>query len=245
MVRIDMSEYMESHAVARMIGSPPGYVGHDEGGQLTEAVRRKPYCVMLLDEIEKAHQDVLNVLLQVLDDGRLTDGKGRVVSFRNAVIIMTSNIGSHLFFGDKSQVTSDKPKTYAAVMEAVRRQLRPEFLNRIDDVILFNRLAPEHLSHIVDLQVARAQARLSERRVTLKLTKQAKEFLASVGYDPAFGARPLKRAVQRFLIDPLALRLLDGSIKPGQTVEVDLPARPERAQAGTNGANSLVFSGKS
>ncbi|MBI3320590.1 MAG: AAA family ATPase, partial [Candidatus Omnitrophica bacterium] len=219
LVRIDMSEYMEQHTVSRLIGAPPGYVGYEEGGQLTEAVRRKPYCVILFDEIEKAHQDVLNALLQLLDDGRLTDGQGRVVSFKNTVVIMTSNIGSHLL-SDQWSVISEQQKEQ--ILETVRKTLRPEFLNRIDDVVLFNRLSDEDLARIVELQVARAQARLADRRVTLRVTPKAKAFLSKVGYDPVYGARPLKRAVQKYVIDPLAKRLIDGSLSSGASVKVDV-----------------------
>ena len=231
MARIDMSEYMEQHTVARLIGAPPGYVGYEEGGQLTEAVRRKPYCVILFDEIEKAHQDVLNVLLQILDDGRLTDGHGRAVSFTNAVILMTSNVGSQLI-QELAGKSSERMRT--EVLVVLRKQFRPEFLNRIDDIVIFNQLSPQDLDRIVELQVARAQARLVERRVSLKLTARAKSFLAKEGYDPVYGARPLRRAVQRYVMDPLAKRLLEGSVIPGQTVTVD-----------ADGAEGLVFKGAS
>ena len=231
LIRIDMSEYLEHHTVSRLMGAPPGYVGYEEGGQLTEAVRRRPYCVILLDEIEKAHQDVLNVLLQLLDDGRLTDGQGRVVSFKNTVVIMTSNVGSQVF---SSQSSVGSRQTQDDVMALLRKQFRPEFLNRIDDIVIFNRLTANELDRIVELQVARAQARLTDRRITLKLTNRAKAFLAKEGFDPVYGARPLRRAVQKFVMDPLALRLLDGSITPGQTVTVD-----------QNGAAGLAFSGAS
>ena len=227
LVRIDMSEYMEPHTVSRLIGAPPGYVGYEEGGQLTEAVRRKPYCVILFDEIEKAHQDVLNALLQLLDDGRLTDGQGRVVSFKNTVVIMTSNIGGHLLSEDSSAISTSQREQ---IMDALRRQLRPEFLNRIDDIVLFNRLSGQDLSRIVELQVARAQARLADRRVTLRLTPKATSFLSKVGYDPVYGARPLRRAVQRYVIDPLAKRLIEGSLSSGASVTVDV-----------DGANGLSF----
>ncbi len=218
MVRIDMSEYMESHSVSRLIGAPPGYVGYEEGGQLTKAVRRKPFSVVLLDEIEKAHAQVLNILLQLLDDGRLTDGQGRVVSFRNTVVIMTSNVGSQLI----QEIGLESPEqARREVMVALRAQFRPEFLNRIDDVVVFNQLTPSELTRIVDLQVAQAQRRLVERRIQLQLTPRAKAYLAQEGFDPTFGARPLRRAVQRLLIDPLAYQLLEGSLKNGQTVAVD------------------------
>jgi ATP-dependent Clp protease ATP-binding subunit ClpB len=200
MVRLDMSEYQERHTVARLIGAPPGYVGYDEGGQLTEAVRRRPYGVILLDEIEKAHAEVFDVLLQVLDDGRLTDGHGRTVDFRNTVLIMTSNVRS---------------------VDALRDVFRPEFLNRIDEVIEFKPLTKEQIGEIVDLQLERLRERLAERRIELELTDAAKEVLAEAGWDPAFGARPLKRAIQRILENPLALRLLEGDFADGDTIRVD------------------------
>jgi ATP-dependent Clp protease ATP-binding subunit ClpB len=200
MVRLDMSEYQERHTVARLIGAPPGYVGYDEGGQLTEAVRRRPYGVILLDEIEKAHAEVFDVLLQVLDDGRLTDGHGRTVDFRNTVLIMTSNVRS---------------------VDALRDVFRPEFLNRIDEVIEFKPLTKEQIGEIVDLQLERLRERLAERRIELELTDAAKEVLAEAGWDPAFGARPLKRAIQRLLENPLALRLLEGDFADGDTIRVD------------------------
>ena len=200
MVRIDMSEYQERHTVARLIGAPPGYVGYDEGGQLTEAVRRRPYCVILLDEIEKAHTEVFDVLLQVLDDGRLTDGQGRTVDFRNAVLIMTSNIRS---------------------AEALRDHFRPEFLNRIDEIVEFKPLSREQIGEIVELQLGRLRERLAERGLSLELTDAAKEVLAEAGWDPSYGARPLKRAIQRLLENPLALRLLEGDFGEGDTIRVD------------------------
>ncbi|HEX9780981.1 MAG TPA: ATP-dependent chaperone ClpB [bacterium] len=219
MVRLDMSEYMESHTVSRLLGAPPGYVGYDEGGQLTEAVRRKPYGVLLLDEIEKAHPEVLNVLLQLLDDGRLTDGHGRRVSFRNAVVIMTSNVGSQLIRDLAG--SSGRDAMRARVLEALRGAFRPEFLNRIDEIVVFNALTEADLARIVELQVERARGRLAERRVTLSLTARAKSFLATEGCDPVYGARPLRRAVQTHLMNPLAMRLLEGTVKPGQSVTVD------------------------
>jgi len=219
MIRIDMSEYLEKHSVARLIGAPPGYVGHEEGGQLTEAVRRRPYAVILLDEIEKAHPDVFNVLLQVLDDGRLTDGKGRTVSFKHAIVIMTSNLGSrHL----QEAGASNRQEAVRRVEEEMRRAFRPEFLNRIDDIVIFEPLGPEAIERIVDLQVARVEALLAERRIQLRLTSAARRRLAEVGFDPAYGARPLKRALQREVQNPLALRLLEGEFQPGATVEVDV-----------------------
>ncbi len=219
MVRIDMSEFMEKHSVSRLIGAPPGYVGYDEGGVLTEAVRRRPYQVVLFDEVEKAHQDVFNVLLQVLDDGRLTDGQGRVVDFTNTLIVLTSNLGSQYLANleEGQDVSSVEPQ----VMDVVRAHFRPEFLNRLDEIILFHRLGHEHMAPIVDLQVARVQALLKERKIVIDLTDAAKRWLGRVGYDPVYGARPLKRAVQRYVQDPLAERLLGGEIPDGSTVRID------------------------
>ncbi|MGQ0588826.1 MAG: ATP-dependent chaperone ClpB [Sphingosinicella sp.] len=219
MVRIDMSEFMEKHSVARLIGAPPGYVGYEEGGVLTEAVRRRPYQVVLFDEVEKAHGDVFNVLLQVLDDGRLTAGQGRTVDFTNTIIILTSNLGSQFLTGlaDGQTVAEVEPQ----VMELVRAHFRPEFLNRLDEIILFHRLAAEHMGPIVDIQIARVQALLKDRKIQLELTDGARAWLGRVGYDPVYGARPLKRAVQKYLQDPLADAILKGEIKDGQTVKVD------------------------
>ncbi|WP_426255543.1 ATP-dependent chaperone ClpB [Sphingomonas sp. DC2300-3] len=219
MVRIDMSEFMEKHAVARLIGAPPGYVGYEEGGVLTEAVRRRPYQVVLFDEVEKAHGDVFNVLLQVLDDGRLTDGQGRTVDFSNTIIILTSNLGSQYLANleDGQSVDSVEPQ----VMEIVRAHFRPEFLNRLDEIILFHRLGQGHMGPIVDIQVARVAKLLADRKITLELTDAAREWLGRVGYDPVYGARPLRRAVQRHLQDPLAEAILRGEVKDGSTVKVD------------------------
>lgn len=219
MVRIDMSEFMEKHAVARLIGAPPGYVGYEEGGVLTEAVRRRPYQVVLFDEVEKAHSDVFNVLLQVLDDGRLTDGQGRVVDFSNTIIILTSNLGSQYLtnLADGESVESVEPQ----VMEIVRAHFRPEFLNRLDEIILFHRLGAEHMAPIVDIQVKRVAKLLSDRKIGIELTPAARDWLGRVGYDPVYGARPLKRAIQRYLQDPLAEMLLRGDVKDGQTVHID------------------------
>ncbi len=216
MIRIDMSEYMEKHTVARLIGAPPGYVGYEEGGQLSEAVRRKPYSVVLFDEIEKAHHDVFNVLLQVLDDGRITDGQGRTVDFKNAVIIMTSNIGSQFILGD-----ANAEQREARVLEALRAHFRPEFLNRVDEIIIFDRLNDEDLAKIVEIQVARLVKRLAAQKITLSLTDAAKHHLAREGYDPVYGARPLKRAIQRSLLDPLSLEILEGHFHEGDTVTAD------------------------
>src|SRR5688572_7566101 len=219
MVRIDMSEFMEKHAVARLIGAPPGYVGYEEGGVLTEAVRRRPYQVVLFDEVEKAHSDVFNVLLQVLDDGRLTDGQGHVVNFANTLIILTSNLGSQYLSNlDEGQKVEDvEPQ----VMEVVRAHFRPEFLNRLDEVILFHRLAAEHMTPIVDIQLARVQKLLKDRKIVLDLTDAARRWLGRVGYDPVYGARPLKRAVQKYLQDPLADKLLAGEVPDGTTVLIE------------------------
>ncbi len=228
LVRLDMSEYMEKHAVARMIGAPPGYVGYEEGGQLTEAVRRRPYSVILFDEIEKAHADVFNVLLQILDDGRLTDSQGRTVDFRNTVIIMTSNLGSQWIL---ELGTGNWEEVETRVTEALRQHFRPEFLNRVDDVIIFRPLGQEELAKIVDLQLARARSLLADKKLTLEVTPEAKLLLASDGYDPVFGARPLKRSIQRLLQNPLALAVLEGRFAEGDVVKVD------RAASG----NALTF----
>ncbi len=222
MVRIDMSEFMEKHSVARLIGAPPGYVGYDEGGHLTEAVRRRPYTVVLLDEIEKAHPDVFNVLLQVLDDGRLTDGHGRTVDFRNTVIIMTSNLGSQRIQELSGEENYASMK--AEVMEIVSQQFRPEFINRIDDVVVFHSLTPSHLARIVDIQLGYLHDRLGERDMALQLDEAARERLAQAGYDPIYGARPLKRAIQQQLENPLAQQILDGSFGPGDTIRVSVGA---------------------
>ena len=218
MIRLDMSEFMEKHSVARLIGAPPGYVGYDEGGYLTEAVRRRPYSVVLFDEIEKAHPDVFNILLQVLDDGRLTDGQGRTVDFKNTVIIMTSNIGSTWI---QELATHDQEEMQRKVMEALRMQFRPEFLNRVDDIVIFNSLNALHIHRIVDIQVELLQKRLANRKLHIHLTDRAKEVISAEGFDPIYGARPLKRAIQKRIQDPLALKLLDGEIKEGDTVLVD------------------------
>jgi ATP-dependent Clp protease ATP-binding subunit ClpB len=219
MVRIDMSEFMEKHSVARLIGAPPGYVGYEEGGVLTEAVRRRPYQVVLFDEVEKAHGDVFNILLQVLDDGRLTDGQGRTVDFTNTIIVLTSNLGSQYLTGlvDGQKVEDVEPQ----VMEVVRGHFRPEFLNRLDEIILFHRLYAEHMGPIVDIQVARVQKLLDDRKVTLELTDGARAWLGRVGYDPVYGARPLKRAVQKYVQDPLADAILRGDVPDGVTIHVE------------------------
>jgi ATP-dependent Clp protease ATP-binding subunit ClpB len=219
MVRVDMSEYMEKHSVARLIGAPPGYVGYDEGGYLTEAVRRHPYSVVLFDEIEKAHPDVFNVLLQILDDGRMTDGKGRTVDFKNTVLIMTSNIGTQWIqeLGDKTN-----PEMEKRVMDALRATFKPEFLNRIDEIVIFNSLGPEEIKKIVEIQIGLLAKRLEASKITLNLTDEAKAFLASSGFDPVYGARPLKRTIQHLVQDPLAMKILDGSVKEGDHLRVDV-----------------------
>jgi len=234
MVRIDMSEFMEKHSVARLIGAPPGYVGYEEGGVLTEAVRRRPYQVVLFDEVEKAHGDVFNVLLQVLDDGRLTDGQGRTVDFTNTIIVLTSNLGSQYLahLADGEPVETVEPQ----VMDIVRAHFRPEFLNRLDEIILFHRLGQEHMRPIVDIQVSRVGKLLKERKISLELTEAARAYLGRVGYDPVYGARPLKRAVQKHLQDPLAEALLRGEIADGSQLVVDagdagLELRPRAALA--------------
>jgi ATP-dependent Clp protease ATP-binding subunit ClpB len=216
MIRLDMSEYMEKHAVARMIGAPPGYVGYDEGGQLTEAVRRRPYSVVLFDEIEKAHPDVFNVLLQILDDGRLTDSKGRVVDFKNTVLIMTSNLGSREILA----VGDDQNQVREAVQQILRDYFKPEFLNRIDDIVVFGQLSRSEIEQIIDVQLEKLRKNLAERGITIVLEDSAKELLAAEGYDPTYGARPLKRAIQTLVQNPLAVKLLKGEIAGGQTVHV-------------------------
>jgi ATP-dependent Clp protease ATP-binding subunit ClpB len=226
--RMDMSEYMEKHAVSRMIGAPPGYVGYDEGGALTEAVRRRPYQVLLFDEVEKAHPDVFNVLLQVLDDGRLTDGQGRTVDFRNTLIIMTSNLGSeflaNLADGD------DVDEARADVMNVVRHHFRPEFLNRVDEIILFKRLGRSEMDNIVAIQLKRVEKLLADRRMTIALDPAARHWLAEKGYDPVYGARPLKRVIQKELVDPIARKLLAGDLEDGSIIDVS--ASQDRLEIG-------------
>ena len=222
MIRIDMSEYMEKHTVSRLVGAPPGYVGYDEGGQLTEAVRRRPYSVVLFDEIEKAHGDVFNVLLQLLDDGRLTDGHGRTVDFRNTVVIMTSNIASQLILGYRGQ---DYEKMKSECLEVLRQSFRPEFLNRVDEIVVFHPLAREQLRQIVEIQLARLRKRLEERKIELELTDKARDYLAEHGYDPSFGARPLKRLIQRELETALGRKLLAGEVRDNSHVKIDANAR--------------------
>jgi ATP-dependent Clp protease ATP-binding subunit ClpB len=218
MIRIDMSEFMEKHSVARLIGAPPGYVGYEEGGYLTEAVRRKPYSVILLDEVEKAHPDVFNVLLQVLDDGRMTDGQGRTVDFRNTVIVMTSNLGSH----EIQRMAGQEPELIKeAVMGEVRRHFRPEFINRIDEIVVFHALGTEHIRNIARIQLKRLEQRLAEREMSLSVSEAALEEVAKVGFDPLYGARPLKRAIQQFIENPVARLVLEGRFGPKDEVPVD------------------------
>ena len=218
MVRLDMSEFMEKHSVARLIGAPPGYVGYEEGGYLTEAVRRKPYSVVLFDEIEKAHPDVFNALLQILEDGRMTDGQGRTVDFKNTVIIMTSNLGSQYIqdLGGKNRKEMEN-----RVTEALRQAFKPEFLNRVDEIVIFNNLGRGEIKAIVDIQLRRLTKMLAERKIILEVTDGAKTFLAENGYDPVYGARPLKRTIQKLIQDPLAMRILQGEFKDGDKIKID------------------------
>jgi ATP-dependent Clp protease ATP-binding subunit ClpB len=233
MIRIDMSEYMERHAVSRLIGAPPGYVGYEEGGQLTEAVRRRPYSVILFDEIEKAHPDVFNVLLQILDDGRATDGQGRTVNFKNTVLIMTSNIGSQFIteLGGMDDAEMEK-----RVLEALRAHFRPEFLNRVDETIIFHSLDEKQIEAIVDIQLVHLKKLLADRKMEVELDEKAKRFLAQHGYDPVYGARPLKRAIQKYLQDPLAMRILEGEFREGDKILVTV----SQVQVG-KGAGGLEF----
>jgi ATP-dependent Clp protease ATP-binding subunit ClpB len=222
MIRIDMSEYQEKHTVARLIGAPPGYVGYEEGGQLTEAVRRRPYCVILFDEIEKAHHDVFNLLLQILDDGRLTDGQGRTVDFRNTIVVMTSNIGSRRILEYRGAFEGENyERMKETVLDELRTHFRPEFLNRVDEIIVFHALGEEHLKAITDIQLSHLRQRLAERHITVELTEAAKEHLVRVGYDPVYGARPLKRAIQKEIETPLGRLILQGEVRDGQHVVVD------------------------
>jgi ATP-dependent Clp protease ATP-binding subunit ClpB len=230
MIRIDMSEYQEKHTVSRLLGAPPGYVGYEEAGQLTEAVRRRPYSVVLFDEIEKAHPEVLNVMLQLLDDGRLTDGKGRTVDFKNAVVIMTSNIGSHFIAETAARLSLDSSQN-AVLDEGVKRQVtdalrahfRPEFLNRVDEIIIFHALSPQQMRKIIDIQLRGLMKRLEDRKIHVELSDRAKDLLIAEGYDPTYGARPLKRVIQRRVLDPLAMRVLQGEFREGSRVRLDAP----------------------
>jgi ATP-dependent Clp protease ATP-binding subunit ClpB len=221
MVRIDMSEYGEKHSVARLIGAPPGYVGYEEGGQLTEAVRRRPFSVVLFDEIEKAAPEIFNVFLQILDDGRLTDGQGRTVDFKNTILIMTSNIGSQRILDYHGAGGADYAVMRATLLDELRRHFRPEFLNRVDEIVVFQALSEEQLSQIVEIQIDRLRQRLADRRITLDLSESARRHLVKVGYDPVYGARPLKRALQKELETSLGRKILAGEIKDGQSVLVD------------------------
>jgi ATP-dependent Clp protease ATP-binding subunit ClpB len=221
LVRIDMSEYMERHAVSRLIGAPPGYVGYEEGGQLTEQVRRRPYSVVLFDEIEKAHQDVFNILLQIMDDGRLTDGQGRIVDFKNTIIIMTSNIGSTYLQAESMRTADDFAHATDLVMNALHGHFKPEFLNRVDDIIVFTSLGREQLVKIIELRLEDLRRLLAERKISIELTDAAKELIFTEGFDPNFGARPLKRAIQKLIQDPLALKILDGEVLHGDHIVVD------------------------
>ncbi len=232
MVRIDMSEYSEKFAVTRLIGAPPGYVGYEEGGQLTEPVRRRPYSVVLLDEIEKAHPEIFNVLLQLLDDGRLTDSQGRTVNFKNTIVIMTSNIGSHLIQERMREISEENrdnimSELRSQLMKLLRDTIRPEFLNRIDEIVLFQPLTQEEIIQIVDLQLRYVEHMLADKNYGFAITAEAKEWLGKMGYDPSFGARPLKRVIQKHLVNPLALKLLEGEYAEGETVEVDVNDRGE------------------
>ena len=222
MVRLDMSEFMEKHSVARLIGAPPGYVGYEEGGYLTEAVRRRPYSVVLFDEIEKAHPDVFNALLQILEDGRMTDGQGRTVDFKNTVIIMTSNLGSQ-FIQDLGE--KDRKEMERRVTTALREAFKPEFLNRVDETVVFNSLGREQIKAIVEIQLKRLGRVLAEKKIALEVTDKAKSLLAEKGYDPVYGARPLKRTIQKLIQDPLALKILAGEFREGERIRVDADTR--------------------
>jgi len=223
MIRLDMSEYMEKHTVSRLVGAPPGYVGYEEGGQLTEAVKRRPYSIVLLDEIEKAHADVFNILLQILDDGRLTDGKGRTIDFKNTIIIMTSNLGSQII----KELSHDYEAMEKKVREILESHFRPEFLNRVDEVIIFKTLSQEVILKIVDFQINELRERLKEKKIDIKLSEEAKKLLAERGFDPVYGARPLKRTIQRDIQNPLALKILEGEYREGDTVDIDVDQKGE------------------
>jgi ATP-dependent Clp protease ATP-binding subunit ClpB len=222
MVRIDMSEYMEKHSVSRLVGAPPGYVGYDEGGQLTEAVRRKHYSVVLFDEIEKAHPEVFNILLQVLDDGRITDSQGRVVDFKNTIIIMTSNIGAHFLLDGIKEDGTISEEAEESVSGLLKNHFRPEFLNRLDEIILFHPLTKDNIAHIVELQINELNQRLSDRHISIELTEAAREHIAEGGYDPAFGARPLRRYIQKNVETLAARMILSGEVLQGSTIRIDL-----------------------
>jgi ATP-dependent Clp protease ATP-binding subunit ClpB len=241
MISIDMSEYQEKHTVARMVGAPPGYVGYEEGGQLTEAVRRRPYSVVLFDEIEKAHHDVFNVMLQILDDGRLTDGQGRVVNFKNTIVIMTSNIGSPHILGYRGAFGGeDYDRMKQTVLEEMRRHFRPEFLNRVDEVIVFHALSEENLKRIVDIQLMLLRRRLSERHITIEVTDGAKTHLVRVGYSPSYGARPLKRTIQKEIETPLGRRILKGEVRDGQKLLIDFDEAQGELKFTPTGRNDFM-----
>ena len=240
MVRIDMSEYMEKHAVARLIGAPPGYVGYDEGGQLTESIRRRPYAVILFDEIEKAHPDVFNILLQVMDDGRLTDSKGRTVDFKNTVLIMTSNLGAAMLQGDALKTEHDVDMTRESVMRILREHFRPEFLNRVDDMVIFRPLGPAQMSQILDLRMEDVQKLLADRQISLELTESARQLILAKGSDAAYGARPLKRALQRMVQDPLAMKILDGEVVHGSHVRIDVDRKTNQLHFETMGREAMA-----
>ena len=223
MVRLDMSEYMEKHTVSRLIGAPPGYVGYEEGGQLTEAIKRRPYSIILLDEIEKAHSDVFNILLQILDDGRLTDGKGRTVDFKNTIIIMTSNLGSQII----KELSQDFAKMEKEMRAMLDRHFRPEFLNRVDEILVFKALSKQTILKIVKLQIEELQERIKERKIAIDVSVEAQKLLAEKGYDPAYGARPLKRIVQKYIQNPLAPEILEGRYKEGDIIHVDVNQKKE------------------
>jgi ATP-dependent Clp protease ATP-binding subunit ClpB len=240
MIRIDMSEYMEKHAVARLIGAPPGYIGYDEGGQLTEAVRRRPYSVILFDEIEKAHPDVFNVLLQVMDDGRLTDSKGRTVDFKNTVLIMTSNLGAALLTPDALKSEHDFDMARESVMHVLREHFRPEFLNRVDDMVIFRPLGHAQMDQILDLRVTELQKLLEDRQISLELTPPARQLILASGWDPVYGARPLKRALQRMVQDPLAMKILDGEVLHGSHVRIDVDRQSNHLQFEPMGREAMA-----
>ena len=241
MVRVDMSEYQEKHTVARLIGAPPGYIGYDEGGQLTEAVRRRPYCVVLFDEIEKAHPDVFNVFLQILDEGRLTDGQGRTIDFKNTILVMTSNIGSHRILdyqgsGDDAGYTAMRE----TVLEELRAHFRPEFLNRVDEIVVFHALDRSQLAEIVEIQLARLRDRLAQRHIEILLDDAATQHIVSVGYEPAYGARPLKRTIQREIETPLSRRILGGEVRDGDRVRVGYDMSAEQLTFDVERATAVV-----
>ncbi|MDH2910101.1 MAG: AAA family ATPase, partial [Candidatus Eremiobacteraeota bacterium] len=241
LVRVDMSEYQEKHTVARLIGAPPGYIGYDEGGQLTEAVRRRPYCVVLFDEIEKAHPDVFNIFLQILDDGRLTDGQGRTIDFKNTILVMTSNIGSHRILDYReSGSEADYSGMRATVLDELRAHFRPEFLNRVDEIVVFHALDRSQLAEIVEIQLARLRERLGQRRIAIELDDAAMQHIVSIGYEPAYGARPIKRTIQRELETPLSRKILAGDIHDGDSVRVGYDAASERLTFDVERAATLV-----